>query len=211
MSDEPLGRRLRLERERRRITLESIAANTKIGVSLLRALEADDVSRLPTGIFRRAIVRSYAGTVGLDADETLAEFAECFPDSPGLATKNGAAPPSSSSSGKQSPRRSTAGLRLTLADSHYPFSGGRLLQGAGVRLRAVACDLATLASIGTAAFVAVHQFWLVLAVVAVAYYAGGILLLGSTPGVLLFARKAQDATPPRPIGAQLAHSAFDDL
>ena len=74
------GPRLRLERERRQISLTSIAENTKISRSLLEALERDDVSRWPTGIFRRSFVRAYAQAIGLDADEIVKEFAERFPD-----------------------------------------------------------------------------------------------------------------------------------
>ena len=74
------GPRLRLERERRQISLTSIAENTKISRSLLEALERDDVSRWPTGIFRRSFVRAYATAIGLDADEVVKEFAERFPD-----------------------------------------------------------------------------------------------------------------------------------
>jgi cytoskeletal protein RodZ len=74
------GPRLRQERERRQISLTSIAANTKISRSLLEALERDDVSRWPTGIFRRSFVRSYAEAIGLDPDEVVREFMERFPD-----------------------------------------------------------------------------------------------------------------------------------
>jgi cytoskeletal protein RodZ len=74
------GPRLRQERERRHISLKSIAENTKISRSLLEALERDDVSRWPTGIFRRSFVRSYAKAIGLDADDIVREFAERFPD-----------------------------------------------------------------------------------------------------------------------------------
>jgi cytoskeletal protein RodZ len=74
------GPRLRQERERRQISLTSIAENTKISRSLLEALERDDVSRWPTGIFRRSFVRAYASAIGLDADEIVKEFAERFPD-----------------------------------------------------------------------------------------------------------------------------------
>ena len=49
---ESFGPRLRSERERRKIALETIAANTKIGIGLLKALERDDVSRWPSGVFR---------------------------------------------------------------------------------------------------------------------------------------------------------------
>jgi cytoskeletal protein RodZ len=74
------GPRLRHERERRQITLQAIADDTKISRSLLEALERDDVSRWPSGIFRRAFVRSYAEAIGLNADEIVREFAERFPD-----------------------------------------------------------------------------------------------------------------------------------
>jgi cytoskeletal protein RodZ len=74
------GPRLRQERERRQITLKAVADDTKISRSLLEALERDDVSRWPTGIFRRAFVRSYAEAIGLNADEVVREFAERFPD-----------------------------------------------------------------------------------------------------------------------------------
>jgi cytoskeletal protein RodZ len=74
------GPRLRQERERRQISLASIASNTKISVSLLEALERDDVRRWPSGIFRRAFVRSYATAIGMNANEIWKEFAERFPD-----------------------------------------------------------------------------------------------------------------------------------
>src|SRR5262245_290777 len=74
------GPRLRRERERRKISLESISANTKVSISLFEALERDDVSRWPCGIFRRSFVRSYAEAIGLDADEVVHDFLERFPD-----------------------------------------------------------------------------------------------------------------------------------
>src|SRR5262249_59099357 len=70
------GPRLRQERERRQISLESIAENTKISRSLLEALERDDISRWPGGIFRRSFVRAYAEAIGLDPDEVVREFIE---------------------------------------------------------------------------------------------------------------------------------------
>ena len=74
------GPRLRQERERRQISLASIAANTKINQSLLAALERDDVTRWPSGIFRRAFLRSYATAIGLNPDDVWKEFSERFPD-----------------------------------------------------------------------------------------------------------------------------------
>lgn len=74
------GRRLRDQRERRGITLDTIAASTKISVSLLAALERDDLSAWPSGIFRRAFVREYATAIGVSPEPIVAEFTRLFPD-----------------------------------------------------------------------------------------------------------------------------------
>src|SRR5919197_5149945 len=73
------GGRLREARERRGLTLRQIADATKISVAVLEALERNDVSRLPGGIFGRAFVRSYAIEVGLDPERTIREFITRFP------------------------------------------------------------------------------------------------------------------------------------
>lgn len=84
MSD--FGGKLRLAREQRGISLRQIAARTKISLAALEALERNDVSKLPGGIFTRAFVRSYANEVGLDPDETVHEFLERFQGSPGASS-----------------------------------------------------------------------------------------------------------------------------
>jgi len=73
------GRKLREARERRGISLRQIAAATKISMGVLEALERNDISRLPGGIFSRAFVRSYATEVGLDPEATIQEFIAQFP------------------------------------------------------------------------------------------------------------------------------------
>src|SRR5829696_439380 len=79
MSDrETFGPRLRSERERRGISLETIAVVTKVGAELWDGLERNDFSRWPTGIFARAFVRDYARAVGLDEDEIVDEFCRLF-------------------------------------------------------------------------------------------------------------------------------------
>ena len=60
--------------------LRAIAAETKISESLLEALERDDVSRWPSGIFRRAFVRAYAKAIHLNPDEVVREFLARYPD-----------------------------------------------------------------------------------------------------------------------------------
>src|SRR5919107_707584 len=72
------GGRLRQARERRGISLRQIAASTKISVAALEALERNDVSKLPGGIFSRAFVRSYATEICLDPDATVKEFLQRF-------------------------------------------------------------------------------------------------------------------------------------
>ena len=80
MSD--FGGKLRQARERRGVSLRQIAASTKISVAALEALERNDVSKLPGGIFSRAFVRSYAIEVGLDPEATVREFLERFHGQP---------------------------------------------------------------------------------------------------------------------------------
>ncbi|HEY7170645.1 MAG TPA: helix-turn-helix transcriptional regulator [Vicinamibacterales bacterium] len=74
------GSKLRAARERRGVSLRQIAAQTKISVSVLEALERNDISRLPGGIFSRAFVRSYAAEIGLDPEEVIQDFIAQFPD-----------------------------------------------------------------------------------------------------------------------------------
>ena len=74
------GARMRKRRETQHIDLTAIADQTKIKRSLLEALERDDLSHWPSGIFRRAWVRSYAQAIGLDPDSTVRDFLEVHPD-----------------------------------------------------------------------------------------------------------------------------------
>jgi transcriptional regulator with XRE-family HTH domain len=77
---ESFGARMRERREQQQISLIAISEQTKIKLSLLDALERDDVSQWPTGIFRRAFIRAYARAVDLDADAVVREFLERYPD-----------------------------------------------------------------------------------------------------------------------------------
>ena len=77
---ESFGARLRQRREELGIDLVAIAEQTKIKRSLLEALERDDVSCWPSGIFRRAYVRAYGHAVGLDPDVVVREFLQAHPE-----------------------------------------------------------------------------------------------------------------------------------
>ena len=79
---ETFGARMREQRERQQVALSTIAEQTKIKVSLLEAMERDDVSHWPSGIFRRAFIRAYAHAIGLEPDAVVREFLELYPDPP---------------------------------------------------------------------------------------------------------------------------------
>lgn len=71
--------RLRRHRERNRISLDEIAAETRVKKELFVALEANDLSEWPKGLYARAWVRTYACAVGLDPIDTVDEFCRLFP------------------------------------------------------------------------------------------------------------------------------------
>jgi transcriptional regulator with XRE-family HTH domain len=80
ISRHAFGSRLRTQRERRGVTLESIVDSTKIKLSLLEALERGDASQWPRGLFRRAYIRDYACAIGMPTEPLVAEFVKLFPE-----------------------------------------------------------------------------------------------------------------------------------
>ena len=182
MIDE-FGPRLRRERERRKISLASISANTKISISLFEALERDDMSRWPCGIFRRSFVRSYAEAIGLEPDDVVREFVERFPDPAGTFRTEPAAGAPTVETARRPPR--PAALRLTLEDSWAPFTGGELLSAIARRSAAVAVDASITAIVAVGLFLTLGSVWIPLTIFMACYYWGGILLLGNSPGVCL--------------------------
>jgi cytoskeleton protein RodZ len=86
MADEravDFGTFLRRAREQRGISLHQVSVTTKISARVLDALERNDPSKLPGGIFSRAFVRSYAREVGLEPELAVANFVAAFPDESG--------------------------------------------------------------------------------------------------------------------------------
>jgi cytoskeleton protein RodZ len=65
------GEFLRRARERRGLTLQQVADDTKIPLRHLHALERDEFAALPAGMYRRAEVRAYAEAIGLDRSVAL--------------------------------------------------------------------------------------------------------------------------------------------
>ena len=192
------GARLRAERVRRQISIATIAESTKILGALLEGLENGDLSRWPTGFYRRAFMRAYARAIGLDAEATLKEFLERFPDpesTPPAIESSSFVVVAEARLGSTAPRPSRWGFRIGAPRSGMWFAPGTLVQGFGSRCLAVGVDWFVLCVTGLALFAALGMFWAPLSVAAAAYYSASILFLGNTPGVSLFARQLASEEP----------------
>lgn len=69
-----LGQALKEEREARNISIEEIASATKIVPRYIEALENDHFDIMPGGFFVKAIIRTYARSIGLNEEEVLAKY-----------------------------------------------------------------------------------------------------------------------------------------
>jgi transcriptional regulator with XRE-family HTH domain len=181
--NEEFGPRLRQERERRKISLDSIAATTKVNVALYEGLERDDVSRWPSGIFRRSFVRAYATAIGLDPDAIVREFLERFPEPEPQPIETAIAEVRPEPAPEVRPA-----LRLKVADTAWAFAGGHVLSALQGRWAAVLVDAAVIVATGALLFLIVGAFWMPLAIFTFGYYWGSILIVGNTPGVYLAAQ-----------------------
>jgi cytoskeleton protein RodZ len=65
---------LRAERESRGVSVEDICAVTKLSPQNVRFLEDGRYGDLPGGVFRKGIVRSYVGALGLEETAWLERF-----------------------------------------------------------------------------------------------------------------------------------------
>src|SRR5579864_3064662 len=68
------GESLKRERELRGVTLEEISAATRIATRFLKAIENEEWDQLPGGVFNRGFVRAVARFLGLDEENTVAEY-----------------------------------------------------------------------------------------------------------------------------------------
>jgi transcriptional regulator with XRE-family HTH domain len=151
-------------RERRGVTLAAIAERSKVNEGLYAALERADVSRWPTGIYRRSFFREYALALGLPADSALGEFLQLFPDEGEQRTSPALAMPAGP-------------LRMTLAGHTWLHVSRQQTLAALIDFVMVAVITAAIAwwmpiHIGTVA-----------AVVAVIYYSLATACLACSPGV----------------------------
>jgi len=73
-SFEMLGQRLKEHREQAGLTIQNLYEKTKIPVGVLEALEAGDNQHLPSPVFVKGFLRSYALEVGLEPTQVLQEY-----------------------------------------------------------------------------------------------------------------------------------------
>ncbi len=69
-----LGDTLRTQREKKGITLDQAAADTRIREKFLKALEDSDYQSLPGAVYTKGFLRNYAEYLDLDADELVVLF-----------------------------------------------------------------------------------------------------------------------------------------
>lgn len=154
------GETLRRQRERRGVSLDTIARDTKISASLFAALERGDCSRWPRGVYSRAYIRSYGEAVGLDPNQLAEEFCRYFADIARMDHEP--APPSSA------PACAAAAepLRLSL-DPHLTNGWSPLAS----RLAAAVPDCLASITIAGVARLAGADFWISLGLVSIAIHA----------------------------------------
>ena len=187
MSDrDTFGPRLRSERERRGISIETIAAVTKVGADLWLGLERNDFSKWPSGIFARAFIRDYAKAIGIDGDELVDEFCRLFPQGDRRAARLIQAQaeiighvPSAVEDAAMVPR---AGDRRSAAREKQAETRARRLRLAPRAVAAAVDVLCTvsLALIGPA--VGGAGFWASVGVTAVVYFSVSTIFTGATLG-----------------------------
>jgi hypothetical protein len=156
------GDRLKRHRERREISLETIANTTKVPGSLYAGLERGDCARWPAGIYSRAYVRAYAEAVGLNADDAAEEFRTIYGETP-------SAPPAASAAVQRTGGRGH--LRLSMAQEPA-VDPERLARRAALAAAELVIGM-LIASIAHAGFGV--NAWLTVACV-VSYYVAGRLV-----------------------------------
>jgi cytoskeletal protein RodZ len=70
------GRWLHQERELRALSRDEVVRLTKLGRAVIDALESGDPDRMPPKAYVFGYLRSYAGAVGLDADDVVLRWRE---------------------------------------------------------------------------------------------------------------------------------------
>lgn len=169
------------------MSIASIAESTKILPALLEGLENGDVTRWPTGLYRRSFIRAYASGIGLDAEPLVREFLQHFPDPEDAATALPLPP------APPAPKPTWSALRLTFPDG-VPL-GPTVLEELRWRIVAVAVDAFCIGVAGVLSYSLLGMLWAPLCIIGALYFFVSVLVTGTTPGVVLFGLQPRGARP----------------
>ena len=120
------------------------------------------------------------------------EFSELYPDPQETISPVPDAPPGAAAAAAASVHTPKRPVLLTVNLAGTTFTKGKFLRDIRKRWAAAACDAGVSCGIALCAFAVLGHFWTPLGVAMLCYYAGGIVLLGNTPGVCLFAPDRND-------------------
>ena len=177
------GPNLRRVRMQQGISIQEIAAATKVSADLWHGLEQNDLTRWPTGIYARAYVRAYALEVGVDPEATVDEFCRCFPTGDrraGRVVRGQAELIGHDLRWKDDLAHIETDRRAQPSERDVPpiafTKAGRVIAAVGdaFAVVAVSATIASILPVGWAAAGALCAF---------TYHAGSLIALGSTPGV----------------------------
>ena len=162
---------LKAAREKKGITLDAIAASTKISRALLKGLEESDVSRWPPGLYRRSYLRDYLRAIDLAPESVLTEFAVLFPDEGAQLVTSLVTSPA-----LHEPDESPMSIMLDEDEANW-FTKAR------TRLAAVMIDLIVVLIVsGAAWWVLQTDVWASATIVAACYYSLGTATMGCSLG-----------------------------
>jgi cytoskeletal protein RodZ len=68
------GRYLQAERLDKKISLEKVSEETRIGLGNLLLIEQEDHERLPATVFVKGFIRAYAAAIGADGDDAVRRY-----------------------------------------------------------------------------------------------------------------------------------------
>jgi cytoskeletal protein RodZ len=180
------GPSLRRARIHSGVSLAEIAAQSRVKTEVWEALERNDLSGWPSGIYARSYIRTYAEMVGLDPEATIDEFCRTFPNGdrraePAVRGFAQIVQQPINWEDELLPKGVTERRASASApEKRFPrTSRSRRLLAAGLDLAAVvtlAVVVARLSHFGVLG---------VLAVIAVLYHGGSLIFEGCTPAVWL--------------------------
>jgi len=165
---------LKAARERKGISLATIAAATKIPASMFAALERNDLRCWPTGLYRRSFFRDYVRMLGLPEADACDEFVRHFGGDEGAKTGSAAV------EGTQT----TTDLRLAL-DTAWHQPRGSVVSRLAIALIDVAVVVTAALAIAWAANI---DRSVTAAIVTVAYFSLATITLGASPAKWMLSR-----------------------